>query len=45
MEKHFVDRKKRQNGEEKETEMKGGKTMRMWNSNENLNIENCLNKD
>ena len=45
MEKHFVGRKKRRNGKEKGTEMKGRKNENMWNLYETLNSENCVNKD
>ena len=45
MEKKLISRKKRQNRKEKGTEIKGGKNGSLWSLNENLNTENCLNKD
>ena len=42
MEKHFSGKRKRQNGKEKETEMKDEKNEKIWKLFENLNTENCL---
>ena len=43
MEKHFVGRKKRQNGKEKGTEMKDGKKEeKIWKLYKNFNVKSCL---